>query len=163
VECHDARLMRRLCVGLTLRALWIAQASFVLVCPAAAQDRLDRLRPYQSQVVFVETASGPEILVRLVGVTDDRVMVTVGGTPQEIPWPDIVKVSRSSNNLHKGVVIGAAVGARLGVLATQGNACSQCLWRDVGAVAVSASVLTAIGAWIGANHRSRTILYEKGP
>ena len=121
---------------------------------------VDALRPYKSELLIVRTSADRDLLVRLVDVSPDQISVTVAGMPRDIAVNRVIEVARTRRDTVKGAKIGAAIGLGLGVLATQGLDCSDCLAKGTALVGLSTAAYAGIGAWVGSRHHSRFVVYR---
>lgn len=116
------------------------------------------------QEIRVETRSGKKIDGDLESVSDDKIVVKVKGTSEEVSSSEVKKVYRVGNGSRgPGVGIGAAIGAGAGAAIGVASIAST------GGSDDTASVITPfilIGAGVGAlagafiRKKKRTLIYE---
>ena len=93
--------------------LWVAS---IAPADAQAQDRNDfsqlQATLKQNDKLTVTTESGMKIKGKLIEVSPDQIVLNSNGAPQQIPASRILKVQRK----HNGVLLGALIGAGVGIL-----------------------------------------------
>ncbi|NOT43059.1 MAG: hypothetical protein HOP14_00465 [Acidobacteria bacterium] len=122
---------------------------------------LQALAPYTGQVLTLRTRAGHDVLIRLVRAEPDRLVVTVGGLERTFGVAEIAAVSAVGDSVRNGALIGAALGA-VGLVFSRGEPpCPRgCPGRRAVGAGVAVGASAAIGAWVDARHRGRTVLYR---
>lgn len=128
------------------------------VDPAAPPAGLSSISGYVGRLLWIEDDTGGRVLARLVSVTDQEVMVTLGGVPRVFLAREVARVSVDGDSLTNGMVIGGLIGAPLGALSCQGSVTRNCDMAP--RMLVSGAVYAAIGAWIDARQHGRTVIYR---
>lgn len=139
-------------------AIWVpAQAAAQQ--PARSFDQLNtRLKP--GDKVWVTDAEGREIEGRVRGLSAGSLLLDAGGRPQEFDAGRVGLIQfRPGDSLKNGVLLGAVIGAALGVASCAAN--SSCI-EDEGGPGVSMA-LGIMGAAAGAGLGAGIDAAVKGP
>lgn len=144
---------------------------FVLLLPAAAgaqaiAQTLDelRLKVRSGDVVYVRDETGKEQRAAIVNLTPEVLIVSMGGTRREFTDRSMLRIrQRRSDSPWTGGIIGAGIGAGLGVLAA--SASEECS-HNTGSSSCAGPVLSltglgmGVGLGIDALIQGRKVIYE---
>src|SRR5215217_8572353 len=105
-----------------------------------SKQSLRVLDQYKGRLVFIERfVLREETLVRVLSASDNELLVQIGGVDTPIPRREIRRVSfKGKDQLQNGILIGAGVGALLGVFNGCEGASSNC---TVAGVALGTALL----------------------
>lgn len=116
--------------------------------------------------VYVLDDAGVEVSGTLLRLDPDSLVLLVGGVEHRLEAARVQRIQRRGDSLRNGALIGAAVGAAMGLIAA---GISDCPGSDPGgscpavrttAFLVSTGVYTAIGTGIDALVVGRTTVYQ---
>ncbi len=119
-----------------MRTFLIAVAAVLLAGCVSAQDaaaNFDQLRHAlkPAEPIVLTAASGNIVRGRVLDISPSVLTLSVDGQRREYVEDDVLKITqRRHGNIGKGAAIGAAIGAgigMLGIVASHGSDCGQCL------------------------------------
>lgn len=153
------------------RILIIAVIAVLPSGPAWAQDPPPRwmgLKTAELSTVYVLDDAGSETPGKLLRIDPDALVILVGGAERRFDLAHVVQVRRRGDSLKNGALIGAGVGAALGLsvgfmqdcVDQQGNITRCGGGTRLGAAAFAGGIYAAIGAGIDALIQGRTTIYE---
>ncbi len=141
----------------------------VLLVPglAAAQPAAQtwsELRPAGWSTVYVLDDAGVETTGRFLRTDRDSLVLLVGGREVRIDAARVERIQKRGDSLRNGAIIGALVGAGVGLVVSRMADCpdarGSCPGFRVAALATSTAVYAGIGAGIDALVTGRTTVYE---
>jgi hypothetical protein len=144
-------------------ALALCLSTGVAVVPAAAQGPppdLASLAALASPAVYVEDTGGVERFGQLVRVDPDALVLLVNGAQVRIPATGIARVRTRGDSLRNGALIGAGIGATLGVYSAR-FLCDGCVGQQVAFTIYSTAIYAAIGTAFDALHTGRRTVYRR--
>ena len=144
---------------------------FVLLLPAAAgaqaiAQSLDelRLKVRNGDVIYVRDETGKEQRAEIVNLTPEVLSVSMGGARREFTDRSMLRIrQRRSDSPWTGGIIGACIGAGLGVLAA--SASEECSHNTgssscAGPVLMMTGLGMGVGLGIDALIQGRKVIYE---
>lgn len=117
-------------------------------------------------MVYVLDDEGVEVSGTLLRLNPDSLVLLVGGVEHRLEAARVQRIERRGDALRNGALIGAVVGAAMGVLAAGISDCpgsdpgGSCPATRATAVLVSTGVYAAIGTGIDALVVGRTTVYQ---
>jgi hypothetical protein len=157
---------------LTVAALIVlATTPSVAVAQSTVEPTLERwhgLKMGELQSVYVLDDTGVETSGRLVGLTPESLVLLVGHSERRFAFEEVVRIQKR-DSLKNGTIIGAAVGAAMGLVAAGISDCpgdqpgGSCPWFRAGALIMSTGLYAGLGAGIDALIPGRTTLYVAVP
>lgn len=150
-------------LSVVLCACWFLLFPYV----AAAQERPnDPIVPGGSlPTVFLLDARGAEYRGKLLRVNGREVAMLVNDRERVFGRAEIVRIEKRGDSLKNGAIIGAVVGAALGLLAAGISDCpaafdESCTGTRLGLFVTSVGIYTAVGTGIDAAIKGRTVIYQ---
>lgn len=152
--------MKRECV--LAATLVLAFTASVSLHGQGAQRDLSSLATRTGQIVYVLERGGAEVLARVQSATSSQLLVTVGGTPRAFNAAEIARVSIAGDSIRNGTLIGGVVGVGAGFFSLQGSPCTTC-GRAAAQILAGVAISAALGAWVDARKKGRTVVYRASP
>ncbi len=145
-------------------AILVATLVPVSVCAQESALTWPGLNPSGLSTVYVLDDAGVETSGRLLQLNPDSLVILVGGAERRFEAARVRRIQKRGDSLRNGALIGAIVGAALGLAAAGISDCSgggsSCPGSRVTLVLVSTGVYAAIGTGIDALVVGRTTLYD---
>jgi hypothetical protein len=139
----------------------LAAVALLTARPAAGRDAgLTDLQPLIGRVVLIETDDRPQIVARLVNVSDSVIVASVGGIETTFRERDVRSVAADLDSTRIGLWIGAGFGATVAILGPQGLSCT-CPGQVAAGAVISVAAFTGLGALIGKHHHRRVTVYQR--